>query len=489
MIGPVPLLVVIVSVPLLLNASAFLGGDLPVLDYAAQGPGSDAANSGILQIPDAFLRENVQHKRYLIFGSGTFGDAEIVGEKIRSVNSDSGFFLLVTLDEKDVPLLETRGYSVIPDFQIDLHSPSEEDAEEALEASRITEIASSSYANGELGYTGKGVSVAVIDTGVDFSNPDIQHSVARDKKNIPIMLDADGQGIILTNATFIANIKDGILRNYTDQRPDNITSTVYKTKNGVFLDVEQGGDGTTLSVYNSFFPQDGPEPVFNGTLDDDMKIGEDHRDYIVSKSGIYRLGVIYQGSLSGPLTGLQVVPVLVTDSETSGVYDTITPDLSTAWEDYTKSDLLRGERPDYDFDFTDEKPIKLGGGKEFLVYDHDDDGHFDFSAGTVGAQVVDVYGVIGEKKSLIDDVINAVNGTLLPPMDPGGRVFRGNDRLCGTRNIECRNNRVQGDSGIRHLQQHRQIPDKGRGAGCKDHPRQGPVVWRQRLCLPLGRGI
>ena len=51
-------------------------------------------------------------------------------------------------------------------------------------------------------YRKGGTVIAVIDTGVDFSNPDIQHSLARDKNNHPIMLDADGQGIILTNATF-----------------------------------------------------------------------------------------------------------------------------------------------------------------------------------------------------------------------------------------------------------------------------------------------
>jgi len=33
--------------------------------------------------------------------------------------------------------------------------------------------------------TGKGVTVAVVDTGVDFSNPDIMESLARDDDIIP----------------------------------------------------------------------------------------------------------------------------------------------------------------------------------------------------------------------------------------------------------------------------------------------------------------
>ena len=48
--------------------------------------------------------------------------------------------------------------------------------------------------------TGKGVTIAIMDTGVDFSNPDIMESLARDEDNNPIMLDADGQGLVLTNS-------------------------------------------------------------------------------------------------------------------------------------------------------------------------------------------------------------------------------------------------------------------------------------------------
>ena len=383
----------VILVTILLSCSisssyAFLGGDLIPIPNTNQ-----IITSGILDIPEQYLAESSQ-KRYLIFGN------DIVK--------------ILTLDEQDVSLLQSRGYTVIPDFKLDLHET------ETPEISRIPEISSSNLAE-ELGYTGKGVKIAVIDTGVDFSNPDIQHAIARDKYNRPIMLDADGQGIVLSNATFIANIdKDGILRNYTGQKPDNITSTVYKTKDGVFLDIEQGGNGTTILVYNSFFPQNGPEPIFNGTLNNDMKIGQDNRNFIISKSGIYRLGVIYQGSISGSLIGLQVVPTLVVDSETPGVYDSIVPDLSTAWKDFTKSG--QDGNSNYDFDFTDEQLVKLGGGKEILKYDHNNDGRFDFSAGTFGAQTVDVYGVIGNS-SHIDDKLNAINGTLLPGIDPDGEFF------------------------------------------------------------------
>ena len=270
--------------------------------------------------------------------------------------------------------------------------------------------------------TGKNIQIAIIDTGVDFSNPDVRHSLARDENNFPIMLDADGQGIILTNATFAANIdKYDIIKNHTSKSFssfENMTSKVYtKPRNeGVFLDVAQNGDGTQLLVYNSFFPYMGKSPLLNGTLSDDMKIGQNKRDYIESKSGVYHLGVILQ-SFAGKV---QVVPVLVIDSEISGKYDTIIRDLSTSWEDFINTDDEITEN--YDFDFTDEKPIKLGSGDEFLIYDFDDDGEYDYSVGTVGAHVLDIYGVINNEAK-IDEHLGAINGTLLPPIDNDGEFF------------------------------------------------------------------
>ena len=64
------------------------------------------------------------------------------------------------------------------------------------------------------------------------------------KLNHPIMLDADGQGIILTNATFFAYIDENeIIRNYSKPIPSHMTSSAYVTKEGVFLDISQGGKG------------------------------------------------------------------------------------------------------------------------------------------------------------------------------------------------------------------------------------------------------
>ena len=374
--------------------------------------------SGIVKIEHDFTPNNF--KRYLVFGTNSANIDHVKNNSLYGVQSDNGFFYVAVLEKSSASSLKSQGFNVIEDVQLDFHS----EPIDYLDASRIGNITGSVLAEMQYNVTGNGIKVAVVDTGVDFSNLDIRDSLARDEKNHPIMLDADGQGIVLTNATFFAFIdKDEIIRNYSKPVPEEITSLAYVTKKGIFLDISQGGKGTDIPIYNSFFPQVGTSVIFNGTLSDDMKIGNNNRDFIKSKSGIYHLGVIYQGALQGPLARVQVVPVLLVDSQTPGIYDTIIPDMTTSWEDYTRFDLKPGQKPKYDFDFTDEKPIILGSGKEFLVYDSNKDGKADYSAGTVGAQVLDVYGVIKNKTAVIDDSIKAVNGTLLPAIDPKGQFF------------------------------------------------------------------
>ena len=75
------------------------------------------------------------------------------------------------------------------------------------------------------------------------------------KFNHPIMLDPDGQGIILTNATFFAYIDENeIIRNYSKPIPPHMTSSAYVTKQVmVFLDVSQGGKGTVIYQFTIHF--------------------------------------------------------------------------------------------------------------------------------------------------------------------------------------------------------------------------------------------
>src|SRR3990172_5155214 len=423
MMLPVFLSVILLFSILVGSSQGFLGGDLPQQNSFQNNNLKIEHSSQIVKIEPTILNEQQNVKRYLVFGYGSINDIKTVKSSlIHSVNTKDGFFSVGVFSENEAAKFNAAGYKVVEDFLLDFHLAN--NTNEIPDISRIGNIVKSEEAFNKYGYTGAGVNIAVVDTGVDFSNPDIMDSLARDQNNHPIMLDSDGQGIVLTNNTFVANInKMGIIRNYTNTLPENATSSVYITHEGVFLDLNQNNNGTIISIYNSFFPSFGSAPIFNGTLTDDMKIGKNNRDYIVSKSGNYKLGIIYQGALQGALAGVQVVPILVIDSHTPGLYDTIIPDLSSSWEDFTRFDLKNGQQPDYDFDFTDEKPIVLGSGNEHLIYDFNDDGKSDYSAGTIGAQVMDVYGVIEGKKAAIDDNLKAINGTLLPAMDPEGAFF------------------------------------------------------------------
>ena len=401
--------------PLVSNVSAFSFDSFALLEDDDDTANSLIHNSNIIDVDSDFFAQN-NFKRYLIFGSDLTQTSILEKNSIHGVRSDYGFFYVSVLPEKTASNLIAQGYNVIEDSKLDFH----ETQQIISDVSRIGDITGSAAAKSKYNATGSDIIIAVVDTGVDFSNLDIQHSLARDESNYPLMLDPDGQGIILTNATFHANIsKYDTIRNYTGPIFDNMTSSVYLTRDGAFLDIFQQGNGTVIQVYNSLFPQFGSSAIFNGTLSSDMKIGSDHRNFIKSKSGVYHLGVMYQGEL---FDKIQVVPVLVVDSIVSGIYDTIIPDLSTSWQDYTNSNSTDFDYS-YDFDFTDETPIVLGSGDEFLVYDSDDDGKNDYSAGTFGAKVLDVYGVIKNNSTTLHDSLNAINGTLLPPIDPDGNFF------------------------------------------------------------------
>ena len=407
------LFMILLISPVFINSYAFPVDESLLIDNSQN---QIIFDSDIIDVDSNFFVEN-NFKRYLIFGSNSLGDYAFKNNSLYGIESNHGFFSVSVLSPTVASSLISQGYTVIEDLKLDYHS-----SEKIIpDVSRIGEITGSTIARQQYNASGTDIVIAIVDTGVDFSNPDIQHSLARDELNYPLMLDPDGQGIILTNATFFANIsKYDTIRNYTKTIPENVTSSVYLTRDGAFLDISQGGAGTTIQVYNSFFPQLGASVIFNGTFTNDMKIGNDHHNFIKSESGMYHLGAMYQGGTFGKI---QVVPVLVVDSQIPGVYDTVIPDLSTSWEDYTKSDLKFGQKPNYDFDFTDETPITLGSGNEFLVFDSNNDGKNDYSAGTFGAQVLDIYGVIKNNSTFIDDSINAINGTLLPPLDPDGNFF------------------------------------------------------------------
>ena len=410
------LIALLTVIPLTSESFSYFDADMIHYDIENEINDFEQSKSGIIKFNESLDEQVV--KRYLVFGKGSLSELGNLGHNTNSISSPNGFFSIVTAPENIISIFQSKGFHVIEDSQLDFHSKYVS-KDNVSKLSTIGNIANSERVHTLYNVTGNDVTIAIIDTGVDFSNPDMQHSLARDIDNVPIMLDPDGQGIILTNATFAANIDQyDTIKNFTKSAIHNTTSDVYvkSRSGGVFLNINQNGDGTSLLVYNSMFPMFGSSPLLNGTLTHDMKIGKDKHDYIKSESGVYHLGVMYQGSPRQP----QVVPVLVVDSNEAGIYDTIIPDMSTSWQDFTKNS--ENGKIDFDFDFTDDVHHVIGDGNEFLVYDYDDDGEFDYSVGTLGARVLDIYGVI-ENESNIDDNFGAINGTLLPPINRNGEFF------------------------------------------------------------------
>jgi len=410
------LVLLLIIPPLVSESYSYFGGDIIEQNSQNSKQNLSLTQSDIIQFNE--IPDSQKFKRYLIFGEGHPSELGTSNQLSHTVSSSNGFFSIATIPESSISIFQSKGFHVIEDFQLDFHSKYTS-KDNITKISTIGNIANSGEVHKLYNVTGDGITIAIVDTGVDFSNPDMQHALARDNDNIPIMLDPDGQGIVLTNATFVANIDQyRTIHNFTKTFEYNTTSKVIvKPRNGgVFLDIDQGGSGTSLLVYNSLFPMYGSSPLLNGTLTDNMKIGNNKHDYIESQSGVYRLGVMYQGLPSQP----QVVPVLVIDSKIPGHYDTVIPDLSTSWQDFTKK--YENGKPDFDFDFTDDVHHVIGDQNEFMIYDFDDDGKFDYSVGTIGARVLDIYGVINEK-SEIDKNFGAVNGTLLPPIDYKGEFF------------------------------------------------------------------
>ena len=250
----------------------------------------------------------------------------------------------------------------------------------------------------QLDITGGGVTVAVVDTGTDFTIPDLQGAVARNSAGHAISFDADGQSLALTNLTV--------------------------TRFGDLLQTE----GKVVSVWNSASYVDtspSQAQVEKMTL---------HYNYVapdvLSKSGLYHFGILRE-EISDVNTGSTVdlnFPVVVVDANQAGVYDTVFVDMSTAYYNFLTqyaTDLnsnasqeldlnLTWPSPDPSWDvhgFANEQPHMASPGKDLIYFDPTNSGVPVFSAGLL-AYGVDLGGVVTGK-----------NFALLPPIDPNGNFI------------------------------------------------------------------
>src|SRR5437867_7548448 len=183
------------------------------VDVPHQNPKQKIEQSGLINFQPAVYENPV--KRYIVFGSGSVSDITSRSDKvIYGVGSNHGSFVVGVFQQNEISTLKLQGYNVIEDLPLEFNSMKSDVS--SIEVSRIDKILGSDKVIHKYGYTGYGIKIGIVDTGTDFSNPDMKDSVARDERNIPVMIDADGQGLVLTNATFVANINSkGVIQNYT----------------------------------------------------------------------------------------------------------------------------------------------------------------------------------------------------------------------------------------------------------------------------------
>ena len=112
--------------------------------------------------------QEILEKRYLVYGSGSFNNAYSDTKNIvYGIDSGKRFFSVGILTENEASKLKSKGYNVIEDFALDFHSKYVS-TNAITKTSQFGNIANSEQVHKLYNVTGKGVTVAVMDTVVEF---------------------------------------------------------------------------------------------------------------------------------------------------------------------------------------------------------------------------------------------------------------------------------------------------------------------------------
>ena len=228
-------------------------------------------------------------------------------------------------------------------------------------------------------YNGTGVTIAVVDTGVDFGTLGLfswRNKVARDSMGRTASFDADNQVIAFTNIL------------------------VEAYSNGTHTLINSSGSDPLLwlsilpRLYPNFFPISWiftPVPysaLFSTTFPVDMDVTG-----ILNPGDRAKFGLLFEF-----ITGLNIFPVLLVDSNLDGTYDTLYVDVSSEYK------RVFGYTPDWSF--ADEQALTETG-LTVPTYDHNGDGIPDFQAGTL-AWGIDVFCAVpstsGEQCSILEPI-------------------------------------------------------------------------------------
>ena len=289
----------------------------------------------------------------------------------------------------------------------DLLSRSGGEREPALHAA--VDVLGASKVWEEYGVTGKGVRVAVVDTGVDFGISDLGvEAIARAEDGTPLIFDSDEIGLVLT---FTTAVKD---------ESGYITITepvVFFDWFGALFGYPIIGETTYgwVSVSSASGSEVRVFPLSS------FYVGGIH-----SKDNVFKFGIAVQ--MVWPLYGESLiqytVPVILADSDNDGYYDTVYADISTIYYyliDALNALGLTNVAPDpawLDYSFADEPAAYYG--SEVLARDFTGDGVNDISIGTLAGYVYDWLGVFTASEYGGWDIAWETYAEILPGLDPYG---------------------------------------------------------------------
>ncbi|NPA98281.1 MAG: S8 family serine peptidase, partial [Crenarchaeota archaeon] len=252
--------------------------------------------------------------------------------------------------------------------------------------------------------TGKGITVAVVDTGVDFGISDLGvGAIARTPNGIPMIFDVDELGLTLTLSKAID--ENGILKVELPVTFFIWPGIIGQTNDGWVLYVSPAGH-----TYLVTFPLG------------EFKVGNIH-----SKDNLFKFGIAVETVYPqyGEMGILQyTVPIILADTNDDGKYDTVYADLSTTYYYIMyvlhEAGIVPAPNPAWaDFSFADEKPAYYG--QEVMARDFNGDGVNDFSAGELAGWVYDWLGILtGYTREYGWDKDWEYNAVILPGLDPNG---------------------------------------------------------------------
>ena len=315
-------------------------GEIPKQVRVYPGFNGEPASVGVIIVTDSSASLAEISRFATIKSTYPLGFANVI---IAAVSSQTALMHLASLSN----VVEIMGdveleYPKTPEFAYDLGS------QIGLTQFNATYIQGAWNASQEFNVNGSGVKIAVIDTGVDFGNPEVRQ--ARDADGYPLSINLDGFGIGM--ATLEVN-KSDIVNN-------------------------------TLPVANKTVYYFTPLGYYAYTFDYNLTISS--AQYAASKSGLFRVGVFFYFDAS---LGSYIVPFLMIDTTTAKVYDTVYFDLSSFYYEALNNSgdpLGINNITYYDHSFADEAPHVWGdpvGNSEVIARDFDGDGIPDISMGAL----------------------------------------------------------------------------------------------------------